>query len=159
MEILLTTYDTEGGTEVYGGIASKNFLINYLLLMEGISVITGPSIPKSSLPFSPAIKAGDFLFVSGQASVDQAGNIVKGTFEEECRRSFDNVKLILAAAGLTFKDVVQVRNYLSAQEYLSTFNQIYREYFSEPYPARTTIMGCLGDLLKFEVDVVAYSKK
>ena len=124
-----------------------------------IKVIQGENIPKSSLPFSPAIQAGDFLFVSGQASVDKNGNIVKGTFEEECRRSFENVKIILEAAGLTFKDVVQVRNYVGSQENLASFNQIYREYFSEPFPARTTIMGCLGDLLKFEVDVVAYTKK
>lgn len=127
--------------------------------MSAINVITGPSIPRSSLPFSPAIQAGDFLFVSGQASVDKTGNIVNGTFEEECRRSFDNVREILAVAGLTFSDVVQVRNYVGSQEYLASFNQIYREYFSEPYPARTTIMGCLGDLLKFEVDVIAYSKR
>ena len=124
-----------------------------------IKVIQGENIPKSSLPFSPAIQAGDFLFVSGQASVDKNGNIVKGTFEEECRRSFENVKIILEAAGLTFKDVVQVRNYVGSQENLASFNQIYREYFSEPFPARTTIMGCLGDLLKFEVDIVAYTKK
>ena len=124
-----------------------------------IKVIQGENIPKSSLPFSPAIQADDFLFVSGQASVDKNGNIVKGTFEEECRRSFENVKIILEAAGLTFKDVVQVRNYVGSQENLASFNQIYREYFSEPFPARTTIMGCLGDLLKFEVDVVAYTKK
>ena len=127
--------------------------------MSAINVITGPSIPRSSLPFSPAIQAGDFLFVSSQASVDKTGNIVNGTFEEECRRSFDNVREILAVAGLTFSDVVQVRNYVGSQEYLASFNQIYREYFSEPYPARTTIMGCLGDLLKFEVDVIAYSKR
>jgi len=127
--------------------------------MSAISVITGPSVPRSSLPFSPAIQAGDFVFVSGQASVDKTGNIVNGTFEEECRRSFDNVREILSAAGLTFNDVVQVRNYVGSQEYLTSFNQIYREYFSEPYPARTTIMGCLGDLLKFEVDVIAYSKR
>ena len=127
--------------------------------MSPINVITGPSIPRSSLPFSPAIQAGDFVFVSGQASVDKTGNILNGTFEEECRRSFDNVREILAVAGLTFSDVVQVRNYVGSQEYLASFNQIYREYFSEPYPARTTIMGCLGDLLKFEVDVIAYSKR
>jgi 2-iminobutanoate/2-iminopropanoate deaminase len=127
--------------------------------MSAISVIQGASIPKSSLPFSPAIQAGDFVFVSGQASVDKSGNIIKGPFEEECRRSFENVKEILNAAGLTFRDVVQVRNYLGSQEYLVSFNQIYREYFTEPYPARTTIMGCLGDLLKFEVDVIAYTKK
>ena len=127
--------------------------------MSIIKVIKGASVPRSSLPFSPAIHAGDFVFVSGQASVDKAGNIVKGTFEEECRRSFENVKDILEAAGLGFKDVVQVRNYVGSQGDLPLFNQIYRGYFSEPYPARTTIMGCLGVLLKFEVDVVAYAKK
>ncbi len=127
--------------------------------MSTFSIIEGPSIPGSSLPFSAAIRAGDFVFVSGQASVDKSGNIVKGSFEEECRRSFENVRTILAAAGLTFEDVVQVRNYVSEQENLASFNQIYREFFSEPYPARTTIMGCLGDLLKFEVDVVAYAKR
>jgi 2-iminobutanoate/2-iminopropanoate deaminase len=127
--------------------------------MTAFKVIEGPSVPKSSLPFSPAVQAGDFVFVSGQASVDREGNIVKGSFEEECRRSFENVKTILAAANLTLQDVVQVKNYVARQEDLPEFNRIYREYFSAPYPARTTIMGCLGDLLKFEVDVVAYIKK
>ena len=127
--------------------------------MSEIKVIQGSSVPKSNLPFSPAIQAGDYLFVSGQASVDQEGNIVNGSFREECKRSFKNVRSILAAAGLDFTNVVQVRNYVGSQEYLSEFNEIYREYFSAPYPARTTIMGCLGTLLKFEVDVVAYIKK
>lgn len=127
--------------------------------MSNKKTITGANVPKSFLPFSPAMQAGDYVFVSGQASVDAEGNIVNGSFEEECRRSFENVRTILMAAGLTFDDVVQVRNYVGKQEYLAEFNQIYKDYFSAPYPARTTIMGCLGDLLKFEVDVVAYSKK
>lgn len=122
-------------------------------------IITGAGVPKSFLPFSPAIHCGDYVFVSGQASVDADGNIVKGTFEEECKRSFENLRMILNAAGLDFKDVVQVRNYVGRQEDLAQFNAIYKEYFSEPFPARTTIMGCLGDLLKFEVDVIAYSKQ
>jgi len=118
--------------------------------------ITGTNIPKSHLPFSPAIRSGEYVFISGQASVDKEGNIVVGTFEEECRRSFDNLKVILEAAGLGFDHVVQVRNYVGKQEYLSEFNSIYKEYFEEPYPARTTLIGCLGTLLKFEVDVVAH---
>lgn len=125
--------------------------------MVNVEVITGDGVPKSHLPFSPAIKAGDYVFISGQASVDDSGKIIEGSFEEECRRSFDNLGKILSGAGLSFKDVVQVRNYVNKQEDLATFNQIYREYFSEPFPARTTIMGCLGTLLKFEVDAVAYS--
>lgn len=118
--------------------------------------ITGLNIPKSHLPFSPGIQSGNYVFISGQASVDKEGNIVEGTFEEECRRSFDNLKVILEAAGLGFDDVVQVRNYVGKQEYLVEFNSIYKEYFNEPYPARTTLIGCLGTLLKFEVDVVAF---
>lgn len=121
--------------------------------------IAGKNVPQSFLPFSPAVRAGDFIFVSGQASVDESGKIVNGTFEEECRRSFENVRSILHAAGLDFRDVVQVRNYVANQEDLVQFNQIYKDYFSAPYPARTTLMGCLGTLLKFEVDVIAYAGK
>lgn len=118
-------------------------------------VITGKNVPVSSLPFSPALQVGQWVFVSGQASVDETGNIVNDTFAGECRRSFENVKKVLAGANLTLDDVVQVRNYVGKQEYLAEFNEIYREYFQAPYPARTTIMGCLGDLLKFEVEVIA----
>lgn len=118
-------------------------------------VIIGKDVPQSNLPFSPALEVGQWVFVSGQASVDESGSIVTDTFEGECRRSFDNVKKVLSGAGLTLDDVVQVRNYVGKQDYLTEFNQIYREYFSAPYPARTTIMNCLGDLLKFEVEVIA----
>ncbi len=121
--------------------------------------ITGTGVPQSHLPFSPGIVAGDFVFISGQASVDTQGKIIDEDFAGECRRSFENVKSILAEAGLDFSDVVQVRNYVGRQEYLSQFNEIYKEYFSPPFPARTTLIGCLGDLLKFEVDVIAINRK
>lgn len=122
-------------------------------------VIKGAGVPVSNLPFSPALKVGDFLFVSGQASVDEFGKIVNDTFEGEVRRSFENTKMILEASGLGFSDVVQVRTYVANQEDLAKFNELYKEYFSSPYPARTTLIGCLGTLLKFEVDLIAvYSK-
>ncbi|TKT86983.1 RidA family protein [Dyadobacter frigoris] len=122
-------------------------------------IINGGNIPKSTLPFSPGIISGDYLFVSGQASVDDQGNFVDDTFEGECRRSFDNLKRIVEAAGASLDEAVQVRNYVGKQEYLSEFNAIYREYFKEPFPARTTLIGCLGELLKFEVDAVIYVGK
>ncbi|WP_421826363.1 RidA family protein [Larkinella sp.] len=122
-------------------------------------VVSGENIPKSHLPFSPGIVSGDYLFVSGQASVDDTGAIVVDTFEGECRRSFENLKRIVEAAGASLDDAVQVRNYVGKQEYLAEFNAIYREYFNAPFPARTTLIGCLGDLLKFEVDVVIYVGK
>lgn len=121
--------------------------------------ITGPGVPQSHLPFSPGLISGDYLYISGQASVDDSGNIVAGTFEEECRRSFENLRKILNAAGLDFDDVVQVRNYVGNQLDLPRFNEIYREYFTAPYPVRTTLIGCLGTLLKFEVDAVACLRK
>lgn len=123
--------------------------------MEKKKIITGSNVPKSFLPFSPGIQSGQFVFISGQASVDHEGNIVSGSFEEECRRSLENLKAILEHAGLEMKDVVQVRNYVARQEDLPAFNKIYKEFFCEPYPARTTLIGCLGSLLKFEVDAVA----
>lgn len=116
-------------------------------------------MPQSHLPFSPGLISGDYLYISGQASVDDSGQIVVGSFEEECRRSFDNLGKVLHAAGLDFDDVVQVRNYVGSQVDLALFNEIYREYFRSPYPARTTLIGCLGTLLKFEVDAVACLKK
>lgn len=124
--------------------------------MSKKKVVTGNNLPKSHLPFSPGIITGDYLFVSGQASVDDTGKIVVDTFAGECRRSFDNLKRIVEAAGASLDDAVQVRNYVSNQEDLIEFNTIYREYFNEPFPARTTLIGCLGTALKFEVDATFY---
>ncbi|HEV2295426.1 MAG TPA: RidA family protein [Tepidisphaeraceae bacterium] len=114
-------------------------------------------IPQSHLPFSPFVRAGGFVFISGQASVDAGGNIVDDAFEGEMRRSMENVRAVLAGAGLTLRDVCQVRSYVGRQEDLPEYNRIYREYFTEPFPARTTLIGCLGNLLKFEIDVTAYA--
>lgn len=124
--------------------------------MKKRETITGQGVPQSHLPFSPALRVGDFLFISGQASVDDKGRIIEDTFAGEMKRSFENVEKILHAAGLDFQHVVQVRNYVARQEDLKEFNELYARYFTAPYPARTTLIGCLGDLLKFEVDVIAY---
>ncbi len=120
-------------------------------------VIRGEGVPTSHLPFSPALRAGDFVFVSGQASVDESGKIVTDTFEGEFRRSLENVKCILAAAGLSLADVVQVRSYVDRPADLPQYNGLYREYFAEPFPARTTIVNCLGGALRYEIDVVAFA--
>lgn len=109
----------------------------------------------SHLPFSAAVEANGFVFVSGQASVDASGTIVSGTFEEEMRRSLDNVAGVLASAGLTLADVVRVTSYLRDAEDGPRYNELYREYFSEPYPARTTLANCLSPALRFEIDVIA----
>jgi 2-iminobutanoate/2-iminopropanoate deaminase len=117
-----------------------------------------PIVPREirhqPLPFSPAIRAGEFVFVSGQASVDAGGEIVSGSFGEEVRRSMDNLRAVLVAAGCTFAHVVQVRAYVHDPDDLAEFNRLYRDYFDQPWPARTTLMNCLGPI-KFEIDAIA----
>jgi 2-iminobutanoate/2-iminopropanoate deaminase len=98
--------------------------------------------PTSALPFSPCVAFGDLIFVSGQASVDAGGKIVSDTFEGEFRRSIANVAKVLEAAG-------------SDPEDLALYNQLYREVFSAPFPARTTITNCLPTTLRYEIEVVA----
>ncbi len=115
---------------------------------------------KSGLPFTPAIIAGDLMFVSGQASVDaESGAIISGTFEQEMRRSIENLRAVLQAGGLTLDHVINVKSYVAEQSDLAEYNKIYAEYFSQPVPTRSTIVGVLGTMLKFELDCVAYVPK
>ncbi len=114
-----------------------------------------PDTPVSHLPFSPAVRVGDMVLVSGQASVDATGKIVSDTFEGEFRRSVENLRKVLQSAGADLADVVQTRNYVRDAEDLPQFNRLYTEYFSAPYPARTTITGCLSPALRFELECIA----
>lgn len=113
------------------------------------------STPTSHLPFSPCVRVGDLLFVSGQASVDDTGAIVSDTFEGEFRRSVENLRKVLESAGSDLKHVVQTRNYVRDPEDLPLYNALYREYFSAPFPARTTITHCLPAALRYEIEAVA----
>lgn len=109
-----------------------------------------------TLPFSHAIRCEGFLFVSGQASVNlQTGEIISGVFAEEMRRSIQNLRYVVESAGARWNDVVQVGCYLRRESDLAEFNSIYREFFREPYPTRTTIINCLPSTLLFEIDCVA----
>lgn len=125
--------------------------------MNTLEAIRGPGMINSPLPFSPGMRAGDFVFISGMASADENGSLVSDTFEAEARRTYENLGRVLRGAGLDFNRVVQVRCYLQRQEDWDAHNRIYHEYFSEPFPARTTLIGCLGDFVKYEVDCIAYA--
>lgn len=120
-----------------------------------ISYPSAPGTPRSHLPFSPAVRVGDLLFVSGQASVDGTGAIIDDDFEGEMRRSMANLRKILEDSGSDLAHVVQTRNYVRYPEDLPLYNQLYREFFSEPFPARTTITNCLSGTLKYEVECIA----
>lgn len=120
---------------------------------------SAPGTPRSHLPFSPATKVGDLIFVSGQASVDATGKIVSGTFEEEMRRSIENLRKVLEDAGSDLAHVAQTRNYVRDAEEVPLFNKLYTEYFSAPFPARTTITNCLPPALRYEIECVAVVRK
>ncbi len=107
------------------------------------------------LPFSLATQVGNLLFVSGQASTDENGKLVAGTFEEEFRRSLENMRNVLKAAGSDLDKVVQVRSYIRDAANVKLYNELYREYFSDPLPARTTLTNCLPETLHFEIECVA----
>jgi 2-iminobutanoate/2-iminopropanoate deaminase len=110
-----------------------------------------------NLPFSHAYRAGDLVFVSGQASVDlETGDIIPGTIAEEMKRSIANLRLILTAAGAEWEDIVKVNCFVRRDSDLGEYNLLYREFFSEPYPARTTVTNCLPPSLLFEIDCIAH---
>ncbi len=114
-----------------------------------------PDTPRSHLPFSPAVRVGQFVFVSGQASVDATGKIVADTFEGEMRRSMENLSRVLATAGSDMAHVIQTRNYVRDAERVAEFNALYPEFFSAPFPARTTITNCLSPALQYEIEAIA----
>ncbi len=117
-----------------------------------------PDTPVSHLPFSPSVRVGDLIFVSGQASVDATGKIVPDTFEGEFRRSVENLRKVLETAGSDLKHVVQTRNYVRDAANVARYNELYREYFSVPFPARTTITNCLPPTLHYEIECIAVVK-
>lgn len=123
--------------------------------MTEISYPTSSTMPTSHLPFSPAVRYGDLLFVSGQASVDKTGKIISGTFEEEFRRSLENLIQILEDSGSGIDLVIQTRNYVRDPEFLPLYQKLYVEYFKAPFPARTTITHCLTTKLHYEIECVA----
>jgi 2-iminobutanoate/2-iminopropanoate deaminase len=123
--------------------------------MSLIEYPRAPDTPVSHLPFSPVTAYGDLLFVSGQASVDATGKLVPGDFESEFRRSLENLRKILEDSGSDLSLVLQTRNYVRDPDHVGLFNQLYREYFKAPYPARTTITHCLPVALHYEIECIA----
>ena len=106
--------------------------------------------------YSQGIRAGDFIFVSGQGPLDPAtGQLVLGTIEEQTARVLENIKIILAAAGATMADVVKVNAHLSDVALFERYNKVYATYFPDPKPARTTVGSQLMGIL-VEIDAIAY---
>jgi 2-iminobutanoate/2-iminopropanoate deaminase len=99
-----------------------------------------PAKGKAIGPYSLAIENGDLLFVSGQIALDGAtGTLLDGDAAAQTKRSLENVKAILQAAGLDFPHVVKTTIFLTNMSDFAAVNEVYKTYMSEPYPARSTI--------------------
>ena len=102
--------------------------------------ITSPKAPAAIGPYSQAIAANGFLFISGQVPIDPAtGNFAEGGIRELTRQSLENVKSILAEAGLTLADVVKTTVFLADMSDFTAMNEVYAEYFTAPAPARSAV--------------------
>ena len=109
-----------------------------------------------SLPFSPAVKAGPFVFVSGQVAMGENGEIVQGGIEAQTRQTLANVEKALALAGCTRADVVKATVWLDDARDFWSFNRVYAEFFSAAKPARSTTQSKLMVDAKIEIEVIAY---
>ena len=114
--------------------------------------------PQAIGPYSQAIRAGDYLFVSGQIPLDPAtGTLVSGSIADETRRVLDNLGAILDAAGSSFDRVVKTTVYLADMADFAAMNEVYAGYFPAPAPARATVQAAaLPRNVRVEIDLIAY---
>lgn len=106
------------------------------------------------MPYSQAIKVGNTVYVAGQGPFDpETGRLVGNTLEEQARRALENLKAILEESGAALNDVVKVTVFLGEGAGFDEFNLIYKEYFSQPYPARTIGPANMGFMV--QIDAIA----
>ena len=112
-------------------------------------------------PYSPAVRAGDFLFVSGQGPLDRENNQLSfGDVRHETRLVLSNIRFILEGCGASMSDVVKVTVYLADGKDFAAMNEVYAEMFEGHRPARTTVEAqFVAPPMKVEIDVVAYKPR
>lgn len=110
----------------------------------------------SHVPLSPAVRAGDFVYASGQVPTGPDGKVVPGGVEEQTRQVLENLKAALGLAGCGMSDVVKCLVILTDASEFAAFNKIYATYFPENPPARTTMQAGLMIDIKVEIEAIAY---
>jgi reactive intermediate/imine deaminase len=110
-------------------------------------------------PFSPAVRGGDFVYVSGQVPANENGEIVTGGIEVQTHQVMKNLQAVLALAGCTLDDVCKSTVWLQDARDFGSFNRIYMGYFGDGKPARSTTEARLMVDARVEIDVVAYKPK
>jgi 2-iminobutanoate/2-iminopropanoate deaminase len=122
-----------------------------------IPVTLGPDVPPPKGAYSPGVRAGDLLFVSGQVPRDpRTGELVGGDdFAAQTRQTLANVRGVLEAAGASLRDVVAVTVYITDVDNWGTFDAVYREHFTPPFPTRAVVGASLRGIL-VEISAVAH---
>jgi len=108
------------------------------------------------LPYSPVCVSGDLVFISGQVPFDEQGNLVSDEFRAQVHQTLQNLGRCLAAAGCGFEDVVKVNGYLADLANGPVYNEVYAEYFTPPYPARSTVGA---SLFGFDIEIEAVARR
>jgi 2-iminobutanoate/2-iminopropanoate deaminase len=126
-----------------------------------IERITPPGIPTPRGPYSPAVRAGDLLFVAGQGPIDpETDQMSYGDVQHETRLVLNNIRRILEGCGASLRDVVKCSVFLSDGRDFAAMNQVYAEFFGDAKPARTTVECKFADpKMKVEIDCIAYSPR
>jgi 2-iminobutanoate/2-iminopropanoate deaminase len=123
-----------------------------------IERISPPGVPAPRGPYSPAVRAGDFIFVSGQVPIDPVTRqVVPGDIREETRQTLTNITRILEGCGASLADVVKCQVFLADAKDFAAMNEVYAEFFGEAKPARTTVVTAFAiPGIKVEIDAIAY---
>jgi len=120
--------------------------------------VTTPNAPGAIGPYSQAVRAGDFVFLSGQIPLDPGtGQLVAGGIAEQTHQVLKNLGAVLEAAGSSYAGVVKTTVYLADMGEFSAMNEIYGTYFLSPAPARATVQAArLPRDVRVEIDAIAY---
>jgi reactive intermediate/imine deaminase len=120
-------------------------------------IIHSDRAPKAIGPYSQAVRVGDTLYLSGQTPLDPAsGELVAGDISAQAQQVFENLKAVLAAADASFDTVARVGIYLTDLGNFNAVNEVMKQYFHEPYPARSTIgVAALPRGAQVEIDMIA----
>ena len=120
-------------------------------------LVTAPDAPKAMGAYSPAIKAGNLLFISGQIPVDPStGNLIQGDIAAQAEQVMKNLTALLHAAGASFTNVARTTVYLADMNDFTAMNEVYSRYIIDPPPARATVqVARLPIDVKIEVDAIA----
>jgi len=126
-------------------------------MMSKLSYVATDKAPAAIGPYSQAVKAGPFLFTSGQIPLKPDGTLVTGDVAEQTHQVFANLQAILEEAGASLRDVVKATVFIQDMNDFASLNEVYAQYFGDHRPARSTVeVARLPKDVRVEIEVVAY---